>query len=66
MVEVKRASHCVYKIRYHMVLRIKYRRKLLFAEDKINYIKHICSELGERYWFDLTRLDQMVITCIFL
>ena len=52
MVEVKRASHCVYKIRYHMVLCIKYRRKLLFAEDKINYIKYICSELGERYWFD--------------
>jgi putative transposase len=52
MVEVERASHCVYKIRYHMVLCIKYRRKLLFAEDKINYIKHICSELGERYWFD--------------
>jgi len=52
MVELKRASHCVYKIRYHMVLCIKYRRQLLFAEDKINYIKHICSELGERYWFD--------------
>ncbi|MDO9097785.1 MAG: IS200/IS605 family transposase, partial [Candidatus Methanoperedens sp.] len=29
MVELKRASHCVYKIRYHMVLSIKYRKKLL-------------------------------------
>ena len=35
-----------------MVFNIKYRRKLLRDNDRINYIKSICSEIGERYWFD--------------
>ena len=52
MIEVRNASHCVYKIRYHMVFSLKYRRKLLRDDDRINYIKSICSEIGERYWFD--------------
>ena len=52
MIEVRKASHCAYKIRYHMVFSIKYRRKLLRDNDRINYIKSICSEIGERYWFD--------------
>ena len=51
MIEVMKASHCAYKIRYHMVFSLKYRRKLLQNNDRINYIKSICSELGERYWF---------------
>jgi len=52
MIEVKKASHCAYKIRYHMVFSIKYRRKLLQDIDRINYIKFVCSEIGERYYFD--------------
>ena len=52
MIELKRASHCVYKIRYHMVFCIKYRRKLPRDADRINYIKNICSEIGEKFWFD--------------
>jgi len=51
MIEVMKASHCAYKIRYHMVFSLKYRRKLLQHNDRINYIKSICSEIGERYWF---------------
>ena len=42
----------MYKIRYHMVMNIKYRRKLLRDTSRINYIKNICSEIGEKYWFD--------------
>ena len=49
MIEVMKASHCAYKIRYHMVFSLKYRRKLLHDSDRINYIKSICSEIGERY-----------------
>jgi putative transposase len=52
MVELQRASHCVYKIRYHMVLCVKYRKKLLFDAERINYIKSICAEIGSRYWFE--------------
>ncbi len=49
MIELKSASHCVYKIRYHMVLCVRYRKKLLYDEDKIEFIKIICSEIGQRY-----------------
>ena len=34
-----------------MVFSVKYRRKLLQDNDH-NYIKSICLEIGERYWFD--------------
>ena len=49
MVELKSANHCVYKIRYHMVLCVRYRKKLLYNEDKIEFIKLICSEIEQRY-----------------
>jgi hypothetical protein len=52
MIEVKKASHCAYKIRYHMVFSIKYRRMLLQDVNHINYIKSVCSEVGKRYCFD--------------
>ena len=35
-----------------MVLSLKYRRRLLQDNDRINHIRSICSEIGERYWFD--------------
>ena len=52
MIKLRKASHCAYKIRYHMVFCVKYRRKLLRDVDRINYIKQICYDLGEKYWFD--------------
>ena len=35
-----------------MVLCIKYRKKLLLDEEKINFVKHICFEIGKRYYFE--------------
>ena len=49
--ELSRASHCVYKIRYHMVFCIKYRKDLLFDDSRILYFKNTCLEIGKRYWF---------------
>ena len=49
MVELKRASHCVYKIRYHMVLCIKYRKQMLLVKGRCEYLKEICKEIAERY-----------------
>ena len=52
MVELRRACHCVYKIRYHMVLVMKYRTKLLFVGDRFEFLKDICVGIEERYWFE--------------
>ena len=49
MVELESANHCVYKIRYHVVLCVKYRKKLLYDSDKIEFIKLTLSEIGQRY-----------------
>ena len=35
-----------------MVLCVKYRKKLLLEDIRIEYIKQICSEIGDRYWFE--------------
>ena len=56
MVELKDVSHRVYKIRYHMVLCIKYRKKLLYDTDRIEFFKEICTEIGKRYWFEFDAL----------
>ena len=52
MVELRNACHCVYKIRYHMVLCVKYRRKLLLDQDIIEALRNICLEISDRYWFE--------------
>ncbi len=54
--ELKRASHCVYQIRYHMVFCIKYRRGLLGLEERSNYLRQIFHEIGQGYWFDMEEM----------
>jgi putative transposase len=54
--ELKRASHCVYQIRYHMVFCIKYRRGLLRVEERCDYLKQIFHEIGQRYWFEMEEM----------
>ena len=56
MVELRRASHCVYKIRYHMVLCVKYRKQLMFEKGRVESFKSVCLEIGKRYWFEFDAL----------
>jgi putative transposase len=49
--EVEHASHCTYRIRYHMVFVLKYRKKLLLEKVPVEFVKKILQEIGERYWF---------------
>jgi len=39
-----------------MVFCIKYRKKLLFENDSIEFFKEVCSEIGKRYWFEFDAL----------
>lgn len=49
--EVKYACHCSYRIRYHMVLVIKYRKSLI--DDAIfEYLKKIFVGITERYYLN--------------
>jgi len=50
--ELRHANHCVYKIRYHMVFCVKYRKKLLLNSELIIFLKSICYGISERYCFE--------------
>ena len=52
MTELRRASHCVYKIRYHMVLCLKYRKKQLYDDNRVAFFKCVLEEIAKRYWFE--------------
>lgn len=49
--EVKYASHCSFRIRYHMVFVVKYRKSMI--SDKIfSFLKEIFQGITERYYLD--------------
>ncbi|MEM1370543.1 MAG: IS200/IS605 family transposase, partial [Cyanobacteria bacterium P01_H01_bin.15] len=39
-----------------MVFCVKYRRGLLIAEQRCEYLKGVFKEIGERYWFELEEM----------
>mgnify|MGYP001572464447 CR=1 FL=1 len=46
---VRKASHCSYRIRYHMVFVIKYRKDLITPE-MFSFMKTICEGIQKRYY----------------
>lgn len=53
--EVKRASHCTHRIRYHMVFVMKYRKKLI-SVGIFEFMKTICAGLELRYFLKFDAL----------
>ena len=47
--QVRHAPHCTYRIRYHMVFVIKY-RKCLITDEIFDFMKTLFSEITERYY----------------
>ena len=43
------AAHKVYEIRYHIVITVKYRRRLLQSEERIAFLKYVLSEIEKKY-----------------
>ena len=60
MVELVRSSHKVFKIKYHLVFCIKY-RKDLFLEDKYTLtVKQVCKDIEDRFYmkFETVGFDE--------
>ncbi len=53
--EVRHASHCTYRIRYHIVFVLKYRKNLLSLEI-FDFVKRICNDIELRYYFHFDAL----------
>jgi putative transposase len=49
MVELIRRSHKVFKIKYHFVFCIKYRKDLFLEEKYVGTIKQICRYIEDRF-----------------
>jgi len=56
MVELKRACHCAYRIRYHMVLCVKYRRQMLVQDERFETFRDVCRGISERYYFEFEKI----------
>jgi len=48
--ELSKSSHKVFKIKYHFVFCIKYRKNLFSDEKLANELKEICKNLEERFF----------------
>ena len=59
MVELVRSSHKVFKIKYHVVFCIKYRKDLFTEEKYIETVKQICKDIEDRFYvkFETTGFD---------
>jgi putative transposase len=55
--ELRHANHCVYKIRYHMVFCVKYRKNLLLGTELFNFLKNVCFEISDRYCFEFDAIS---------
>ena len=47
--KLRKACHCSYRIRYHMVFVVKYRKSLISSEV-FEFMKQICQGIQERYF----------------
>ena len=54
--KLEHASHCVYQIRYHMVMCVKYRKMLLKPKECQEKLRGILNEIAERYEYQLDEI----------
>ena len=53
--KVRKACHCSYRIRYHMVFVVKYRKGLI-TTIVFDFMKHVCKEIEKRYFLHFDAL----------
>ena len=55
-----KAAHKVFKIKYHFVFCIKYRKDLFLEEKYVNTVKEVCNGIEKRYsmQFEMMRFDE--------
>ncbi len=46
---ISHAAHKVYEIRYHIVITVKYRKRLILPEERISFLKYVLLEIEKRY-----------------
>src|SRR3989344_2116760 len=60
MVELVRSSHKVFKIKYHVVICIKYRKDLFLEERYVATVKNICKDVEDRFYLLFETIDSVL------
>ena len=50
MTELIRSAHKVFKIKYHLVFCIKYRKDLFLDEKYVSTVKQVCKDIEDRFY----------------
>ena len=60
MTELTRSSHKVFKIKYHVVFCIKYRKDLFLQDKYVQTVRQICKDIEDRFHikFETTGFDE--------
>ena len=53
---VRKANHCAYDIHYHLVIVMKYRRRILVKSEYITYLCKLVDDIGARYEFEIEEI----------
>jgi len=49
MVELVRSAHKVFKLKYHFVFCIKYRKDLFLEDEYVETVKQVCKDIEDRF-----------------
>ena len=58
MTELVRSSHNVFKIKYHVVFCIKYRKDLFLEEKYVATIKQVCKDIEDRFYLLFETIEE--------
>ena len=53
---VKKAAHCAYDIHYHLVVVMKYRKKILINDQYITFLCQNILDIGKRYEYEIEEI----------
>jgi putative transposase len=53
---VRKANHCAFDIHYHLVIVMKYRKKILIKQEYITRLCDIIKGIGERYEYEIEEI----------
>ena len=60
MIELIRSSHKVFKIKYHVVFCIQYRKDLFLKEEYVSTVRQTCKDIEDRFYllFEMIGFDE--------
>ncbi len=62
---IKRANHCAFDIHYHLIIVMKFRKKILIKQNFIVRLFDIIKGVEKRYRYEIKKIVLIMIMSIF-